>query len=429
MSESENSNLDSYFKRRAQQANIEFNEDDWLHLEARLNDELPLKPTFWYWLRKYWYAPLILILVPAVWFAISGSNSTTIEVQNKTIDLSSVPMTDAQDLTETKVRNKIQLDSKENDLNEKRTESKVNDPANPNDANSETRRKPQIKRSSIQGNSNELKSPGKLNDSNAGSEKSILDTNDKGYVVLGNGDEAPRLSGTSFPHFLSQIAPSFYSNSEAPESLPLLDIEPDAKKQFRRYITVGVGYSPDFSTVGMHNFIAPGTRWKVDLGYTFSPRFQLLSGVVFVNNKYEAYGDEYHAPALYWKNGIVSDETYGECKMIDIPLNIRYNFITSGRHRAFVSSGASTYFLTKEDYYFDYYQDYPDSPEHWGTDKTSVYPFSIVNFSVGYEYTLKGRGSFQVEPYIKIPTGGVGWGNVDLYTIGVYFSYQYRFWP
>ncbi|MDZ7605548.1 MAG: outer membrane beta-barrel protein [Cyclobacteriaceae bacterium] len=197
------------------------------------------------------------------------------------------------------------------------------------------------------------------------------------------------------------------------ESLPFLDIEPESKKQFRGYFILGAGYGPDFSTVGMDNFIAPGARWKIDLGYAFSSRFQLQSGVIIVNNKYEAYGDEYHAPDRYWQNGEVPDEVYGECKMIDIPLNLRYNVITSGRHRAFVTSGISTYFLTKEDYNFNYYEDYPYSPDYWGTDKTSVYPFSIVNFSAGYEYMLKGRGSFQIEPFMKIPTGGVGWEMSD----------------
>ena len=68
----------------------------------------------------------------------------------------------------------------------------------------------------------------------------------------------------------------------------------------------------------------------------------------------------------------------------------------------------------------------PELPEHWGTDESSVYPFKIVNLSVGYQYQLGSKGALQIEPFIKIPTAGVGWGEVDLHTIGVYFMYKYR---
>ncbi|MCK5367205.1 MAG: hypothetical protein KAQ62_01595, partial [Cyclobacteriaceae bacterium] len=135
---------------------------------------------------------------------------------------------------------------------------------------------------------------------------------------------------------------------------------------------------------------------------------------------------DYHAPSAYWKNGIVAEEAYGECKMVDIPLNLRYDILSKPRHKLFVSGGASTYFVLKEDYYFQYEQDDPDLPDYWGTDEMTVYPFGIVNISVGYQYLLGRKGSIQVEPFIKIPTTGIGWGNVDLHTIGTYFIYKYR---
>ena len=160
--------------------------------------------------------------------------------------------------------------------------------------------------------------------------------------------------------------------------------------------------------------------------YAFMKRLAINTGIVLVDNKYEAYGEDYHAPARYWKNGIVADEAYGECQMIDIPLNLRYNFVRNGKHYAFINAGMSTYFVTKEDYYFHYEQDDPDLPMHWGTDKTTIYPFGIVNFSLGYELELTPKSGFQIEPFIKIPTKGIGWGNVDLHTMGVYFMYKYK---
>ena len=429
MSESENNNLDSFFRRRAQQANVEFNESDWLQLEARLNEELPIKSTFWYWLRKHWYAPIMIAFFPFLWLILPDSTSSIDEEKYNAIELSVGQMTDNQDRTELRSDANSIVEPGLKDLIKEDTESNINSSVKSKDINSTSSWNFGEEQSYTQRSTGKSSSLEIRHDKELKTVKSSEDINDKGYVVSGNGNEATRLSVASYPHFLTPIVPDLISKSEAPESLSQLEIEPDSKKHSYSSFIIGVGYSPDFSAVGMNNFIAPGTRWKIDLGYAFSPRFQLLSGVVLVNNKYEAYGDEYKAPARYWKNGIVADETYGECKMIDIPLNLRYNILVSGRHRGFISSGLSTYFLTKEDYYFNYYQSYPDSPEHWGTNKTSTYPFSIINITAGYEYMLKGHGSLQFEPYIKIPTGGVGWGNVDLYTIGIYFSYQYRFRP
>ena len=36
------------------------------------------------------------------------------------------------------------------------------------------------------------------------------------------------------------------------------------------------------------------------------------------------------------------------------------------------------------------------------------------------------KSALQIEPFIKIPTAGIGWGNVNLYTMGIYFMYKYR---
>ncbi len=428
MSESEN-NLDGFFRRRAQQTNVEFNEDDWLHLEARLNKEMPLKPAFWFWLRKYWFVPVLLSLIPALWFVIPDTTSNNAGIIINPIELSPGNQVGSQFQDEVNSGFKTPAASEVNE--------KVGNSASPDsdkqilqtDLNNVVDLNEQTEKASVQVNTIETKLPASHNLSNLDSEKVIFGINDKGYVVLGNGDEVPRLSGTSYLHFLSPITPNIDFLLDTPESLSLLDIETSFNKRFHGYFTLGIGYGPDFSTVGLDNFIAPGARWKLDLGYALSPRFQLMTGVVLVNNKYKASGDEYHAPKGYWQYDAGADEAYGECKMIDIPLNLRFNVITVGRHKAFVSSGLSTYIITKEDYYFDYYEDYPGSPDYWGTDNASVYPFSIINVSMGYEYILKGRGSIQVEPFIKLPINGVGWGNVDLNTLGIYFSYQYRIWP
>ena len=204
------------------------------------------------------------------------------------------------------------------------------------------------------------------------------------------------------------------------------DLVQKASKNHGMAVYLGLGYSPDFSTVGLGNFTSPGARWEFVAEVGFTPRLLLQTGITKVHNKYTAYGEDYHAPYGYWKNGVVAEQAYGKCDMIDVPLNLRYTFLIKNRHQLFISGGASTYFLTKEIYQFDYSQDDPDLPDEWSTDKMSVYPFGIINISMGYQYNVGHKGAFQVEPFIKIPTSGIGWGKVDLHTIGAYFVYKYR---
>ncbi|MDZ7605547.1 MAG: hypothetical protein U5K79_08150 [Cyclobacteriaceae bacterium] len=202
MSESDNNNLDSFFKRRAQQANVEFNEDDWLHLEARLNKELPIKPDGWLWLRNYWYAPIILALIPTIWFVLPESKSNTNEVKNNSIEMSAGQLAEANVPGETKTENTILFEPQSNDIIGKKTQSETKEPFNLNSASTENSLNSETIKRTIQGNAQEKKSQSSINTS-GDLEKRIPDINDKGYVVLENGNEALRLSNASYPHFSS----------------------------------------------------------------------------------------------------------------------------------------------------------------------------------------------------------------------------------
>jgi hypothetical protein len=266
---------------------------------------------------------------------------------------------------------------------------------------------------------------------NVGLDKFYREENTGDYSRYDSDHLTNSEDGFSFKTSLAQLQPVFveydHKNVESPGLIqPVTDVINPQSHKNKISFYAGVGISPDFSTVGLGNFIAPGFRWNFMGEIGFSRRFFINTGIIYVKNKYEAYGEDYHAPVQYWRNGIVANSAYGECIMLDIPLNLRYSIVLKDRHQIFISGGASTYFLLKEDYYFHYDQDDPALPTYWGTNNVSIYPFGIVNLSLGYQYQLGRKGSIQVEPFIKLPTGGIGWGNVDLHTIGVYFMYKYR---
>ncbi|MCG8305830.1 MAG: PorT family protein [Cytophagales bacterium] len=411
MSEQNKDNLENFFRERARHHNLEFHEGDWLKLERQLDREMPVMFTFMSFLKKFWLLPLLLLILPLSWSAYNYLSKTSQHEAQAVIN--DIP--DPTGKTEERTAKESEFSKKTPD-----SEGHANTLYKAGD-------EPPVDLGGTDGNAYAFE---RKNDAtsiirNPGNKSK---TNDIGYAVLENGAESKIHREDFMLHFLSPLTPvpaigktqTDYFIEYEPVSLNA----PGSSKT--PSFSVGIGYSPDFSTVGIGNFVSPGSRWTMLMEYGISKRFMINTGAVWVNNKYETYGEDYHAPARYWKKGIAADEAYGECTMVDVPLNLRYNFLTNGRNQAFVSAGASTYFLLKEDYYFHYRQDDPELPDHWGTDKMTVYPFGIVNFSIGYQYQLARKSAIQIEPFIKIPTTGIGWGKVDLHTLGIYFIYKYH---
>lgn len=407
--------MENFFRNRTQEQSFEFNEADWLKLEAKLNERLPVTPFPWYYFKKFWFILLLLLLLPSSWIAYNQINNT---LENENFTSLSSPTNETNLDNSIKPSNVEVVQKSKTSPTITKVEKTLAQKSNLRDTQST---------SSITSNRQDQKNSNNL----LFDEKQVNQgkkTDDIGYVVSRNGAESIRLSMDYGLHFLEPIVPTSEIHAGAtPKNLhEVSSINPKVYKAKIASFILGLGYSPDFSTVGIGNFVSPGSRWKLSAEVGFLKRLQLQTGIVLVNNQYEAYGEDYHAPSRYWKKGIVADEAYGECKMIDIPLNLRYNFFIRGKHQIFISAGTSTYFVLKEDYYFHYEQDDPELPTHWGTEKTTIYPFGIINFSAGYQYMLGRKSALQVEPFIKIPTTGIGWGNVDLHTLGVYFMYKYR---
>jgi len=401
-----NDNLENFIRQQVQLANIEFVESDWLKLEQQLNQELPRGGFISSVLKKFWYVILVLVLLPFGWFTFGRFAEPVTEVNGMLLG-------------------KVIHDNEPDQINN----SQIGLTAETNEPEQENNSIQLVSDKSdeiiISETGKQFTSAGTLTTSSVNHSLANTDQN-IGYVVTENGVKSGILDFKL--HFLFAIPPAFSISN--PDISINYDAEPaeiiPPKKSTKRLISVGIGYSPDFSTVGNSGFVSPGTRWTIVGEVAVFNRLLINTGVVWVNNKYEAYGEDYHAPSRYWKKGIVANEAYGECKMIDIPLNLRYNFFVKGKNQLFASAGASTYFVLKEDYYFHYDIEDPDLPEHWGTDEMTAYPFAILNFSLGFQHDLSAKSSFQVEPFVKIPTTGIGWGNVDLNTIGIYFMYKYK---
>ncbi|GAA4039335.1 hypothetical protein GCM10022409_26200 [Hymenobacter glaciei] len=193
--------------------------------------------------------------------------------------------------------------------------------------------------------------------------------------------------------------------------------------------SVGVVAAPDVSTVKFADVQAPHLNVGLTLEYQLGQRWRVTTGVQRSTKSYYARREDYDW-SVYPK-ALTRDFTTvdGNCTVVDVPLNLRYDALVTPRYRVFGTVGLSSFFMQRERYSYDYYdyasstdvlweRSYSNANQHW---------FSVLNLSAGYEYGLGTHWRLQAEPYVKVPLAGVGVGKVQLLSAGVYVGVKYGF--
>lgn len=188
---------------------------------------------------------------------------------------------------------------------------------------------------------------------------------------------------------------------------------------------VRFSYSPDISSVGLKNFTKPGTAVSLLVEYAIWSKLYIQSGVARSSKVYKAEGGDYEWPSN-WNDQIVRPySTDGTCKVIEIPLNLRFDITNNARSRWFAGAGVSSYYMQNEKYIYNYEAGAIGVKWPGWHGSTGWYFLSHINASAGYEYRFSKKLSLLAEPYVRIPVKKVGFGKVDLFTTGVWFSIRY----
>lgn len=192
-------------------------------------------------------------------------------------------------------------------------------------------------------------------------------------------------------------------------------------------VAVRFGYSPDLSTVGLKDFTKPGTSVSLLVEYSVLPRLYLQSGAVWSRKGYYASAEAYRLPKHGYYPPLALSGIDGVCKVLEIPLNVRYDIKSGERSRWFATGGFSSYHMNSEKYKYYYIDPNDPNAQKWPgwNDKTGWYWLSHVNVSAGYEYRISRKLSLLAEPSIRMPLKRVGYGKVNLITTGLWLSVRY----
>jgi hypothetical protein len=212
---------------------------------------------------------------------------------------------------------------------------------------------------------------------------------------------------------------------------PAEQVEPEKRQEEEPVSTakwaVRFGYSPDLSTVGLKDFSKPGTAVSLLAEYAISNRLYIQSGAVWSRKEYYGRGDSYQLPKIphYYPPEIIAVD--GMCKVLEVPVNLRFDILDRRKSTVFVSAGVSSYHMNKEKYDYEFENNYDPNIKYRGWEgKTGWYWLSHLNVSAGYEYKLSNKLSLLAEPYLRAPLKRVGYGKVNLFTTGLWISVRFK---
>lgn len=182
-----------------------------------------------------------------------------------------------------------------------------------------------------------------------------------------------------------------------------------------------ISAGPDVSAAGGEKPGKAKLLTGLGLGYTFKDRLTVRTGFYTGRKIYEASSNAYNPPAVFWNYYPYLEKVEANCRVFEIPVSVSYSFGKSVQYNWFAAVGVSSYLMKEEtyDYYYKYTPYSSTSHSKWTISNENKHLFSVVTLSGGYQRKINKNVSLMLEPYIKLPLSGVGYGKVKLNSGGV----------
>ena len=207
-------------------------------------------------------------------------------------------------------------------------------------------------------------------------------------------------------------------------------IQQKSTKSFVNRLQIGLSLAPDLTTVEeLSEFDRAGLDVGVQVEYFLTDRLSVTTGAILTRKIYRTTDiSEYEVPDGFWVDGVWPEQINADCRVVDIPLNLRYRAIEGTRTSFFISAGISSYLMLREVYEYDYaYNNQrPENRSRSEFENENQHYFGVYNLSFGLVRKVGKNLSIEVEPYLKNSLGGVGWGRAQLKSTGALFHLKYH---
>ncbi len=199
-----------------------------------------------------------------------------------------------------------------------------------------------------------------------------------------------------------------------------------ASSAFSRF-SVGISISPDLSSNEVFRYNRLGRDIGIVIDYWVTRRLSISLGAFNTSKRYLVGGEEYSPPMGFWgnvTNGERPATIDAQCQVLDIPINLKYQFVTRPKLNISVSAGVSSYIMLQEDYQYELSNGWKSS---WGTSNENQHFFGVGNLQVHFERRFGKHMAFEVAPFFKVPLTGYGHGNIRFHSMGSLFTLRKYF--
>jgi len=193
--------------------------------------------------------------------------------------------------------------------------------------------------------------------------------------------------------------------------------------------SIGLILAPDYNGVRLFKGNTVTLAVGGIISFQLAHRWSASVRAIYNNKKYSSQPRYYKLPEGYWikrTNGVIPENIMGSCRVIDVPVMVTYKVLQKKNISFMASAGFGSYFMLDEKYDFEFNQSNPGADTQWQTQKNSTVLFGTANIALGIGFQTTPRINVAFEPYLKIPLKKIGWGNVDLYSMGLSLTVKYR---
>lgn len=166
-----------------------------------------------------------------------------------------------------------------------------------------------------------------------------------------------------------------------------------------------------------------GFNTGVLLGYKLNKRWSIETGLLRDRKFYCSDGQYFSLEDIYMPSYAKIEYVSGECNMLELPLNIRYNFGLKLGSGWFGTTGISSYFMNKEAYVFDINHNGVRYPKSYKYNNPSSQFLAVINISAGYIHKLGRIGDIRIEPYLRLPVNRIGTGDLPIQSGGILIGF------
>jgi hypothetical protein len=173
--------------------------------------------------------------------------------------------------------------------------------------------------------------------------------------------------------------------------------------------------APEVNGVGSLSQTSTGTNLGVLFSVELFNKFFVSTGGMYSIKPYASNVAGYGYNPSLTEHSVASISA--NCHVLDIPLNLDYQFYNKHLNALSVGTGLSSYIMLYEHYQYNYADPYVSSVDKT-IPQTNKYLFGVLNLQATYTRQVAANVGLSLQPYMKLPLTGIGATGARLQTAG-----------